>query len=498
MNLFAVVPVFKRQADEPLLLSYAQERQWFLWQLDPHSAAYHIPTALHLRGALDIAALQRSFQAVVARHESLRTVFVDSGERTLQQVLPEVTPQLTRHQIAAGVSVDQREAWIRAFVAERSAALFDLQHGPLMRIDLLTLADDEHVLLVTLHHIVTDGASMQVMVEELVQCYGAFSQGDECELPALPVQYPDYALWQRQWMENGERERQLAYWTAQLAGEQSVLALPTDHPRPAEQSFRGARHALALPPALSQALKSLAQREGVTPFMLLLASYQVLLHRYSGQDDVRVGVPIANRNRAETERLIGFFVNTQILKATFSEALTFRAMLQQVKHTALQAQAHQDLPFEQLVEALQPERSLSHSPLFQVLFNHQNAGRAVATGAASALRVEPLSWEKQTAQFDLTLDTFEAVEGLSAAFTYATDLFDAATIARMGEHWLNLLEGIVAAPDTRVADLPMLNAIERQTIVESWNATATEYPLQTSIQSLIEAQVERAPHAPAL
>ncbi|WP_256584098.1 condensation domain-containing protein, partial [Pseudomonas sp. SDI] len=498
INLFALVPVFKRQADEPLLLSYAQERQWFLWQLDPHSAAYHIPTALQLRGALDVAALERSFAALIARHESLRTVFVEDGERTVQQVLPRLDVALTRQRLPAAVSPQQRDAWGRAFAAERSALLFDLQQGPLLRLDLLQLADDEHVLLVTLHHIITDGASMQLMVEELVQFYGAFSQGRALELPALPVQYPDYALWQRQWMENGERERQLAYWTTQLAGEQSVLALPTDHPRPAEQSFRGARWPVVLPPVLSQGLKALAQREGVTPFMLLLASYQLLLQRYSGQDDIRVGVPIANRNRAETERLIGFFVNTQILKASFSEGLTFRALLQQVKDTALQAQAHQDLPFEQLVEALQPVRSLSHSPLFQVLFNHQNAGRAVATGPASALRVEPLSWQKQTSQFDLTLDTFESAEALSAAFTYATDLFEASTIERMARHWLNLLEGIVAAPDTRVADLPMLDADERRAMVEGWNATATEYPLQSSVQALIEAQVERVPDAPAL
>ncbi|MDD0977659.1 condensation domain-containing protein, partial [Pseudomonas fontis] len=484
---------------EVLPLSYAQERQWFLWQLDPHSAAYHIPAALRLRGPLDIPALERSFASLVERHQSLRTTFVQDDSQTRQVIRPSVDLRIEQVQRPLAAHAEAQAAQIKAFVEEQTQRLFDLEQGPLLRVSLLHLGTDDHVLVLTQHHIISDGASMQVMIDELVQLYGAFSRGLSLEWPALPIQYADYALWQRHWMEAGERERQLAYWTTQLAGEQSVLALPTDHPRPAEQSFRGARHGLRLDARLSQALKQMAQRENVTLFMLLLASYQTLLHRYSGQGDIRVGVPVANRNRVETERLIGFFINTQILKAEVAPQQPFRVLLQAVRQAAIDAQAHQDLPFEQLVEALQPERSLSHNPLFQVLFNHQGSAREQAAQQdEGVLNVQPLSLERHTSQFDLTLETVESAQGVSASLVYATDLFDAATVARMGEHWLNLLEGIVAAPDTRVADLPMLNAIERQTIVESWNATAIEYPLQTSIQSLIEAQVERSPHAPAL
>ncbi|WP_256584148.1 condensation domain-containing protein, partial [Pseudomonas sp. SDI] len=484
---------------ELLPLSYAQERQWFLWQLDPQSTAYHIPAALRLSGALDLAALQGAFASLIERHQSLRTRFVEDDGQTRQEILPTLSLDIVPEQRPLAADAETQALQIKAFVEEQTQRLFDLQRGPLLRVGLLQVAADDHVLVLTQHHIISDGASMQVMIDELVQLYGAYSRGLRLELPPLPIQYADYALWQRHWMEAGERERQLAYWTAQLAGEQSVLALPSDHPRPAEQSFRGARHALRLDARLSQALKQLAQRENATVFMLLLASYQALLHRYSGQGDIRVGVPVANRNRVETERLIGFFVNTQILKAEVAPQQPFRVLLQQVRQAAIDAQAHQDLPFEQLVEALQPERSLSHNPLFQVLFNHQGSAQAQAAEQAEAvLNVQSLSGERHTAQFDLTLETVESADGVTANLVYATDLFEASTIERMGRHWLNLLEGIVAAPDTRVADLPMLDADERRAIVEGWNATATAYPLQRSVQALIEAQVERAPDAPAL
>ncbi|EPL06550.1 peptide synthase [Pseudomonas sp. CF150] len=310
---------------------------------------------------------------------------------------------------------------------------FDLQQGPLLRVTLLRLAEDDHVLVLVQHHIVSDGWSMQLMVEELVQLYAAYSQGQDVQLPALPIQYADYAQWQRDWMTGGEKQRQLAYWQALLGGEPSVLELPFDRPRPAVQSFRGARLEIKLAPALVEGLKALAQREDVTLFIVLLASFQALLHRYSGQEDIRVGVPIANRNRSETERLVGFFVNTQVLKADFDAQLTVTQLLQQAKHRALDAQAHQDLPFEQLVEALQPERSLSRNPLFQVLFNHQSQARLASTSQQLPdLRIESLEWGTQTAQFDLDLDTQETVDGLWATLTYATDLFDASTVQSHG------------------------------------------------------------------
>ncbi|WP_439862469.1 non-ribosomal peptide synthase/polyketide synthase [Pseudomonas antarctica] len=487
------LPLVPVDRNHPLPLSYAQERQWFLWQLDPHSAAYHLPAALRLTGALDIAALEQAFNHLISRHESLRTTFVADNERP-RQVIAEQAP-LTL--VVEALESPPDEATIKAFVEHETRQLFDLQRGPLLRVRLLRLADDEHVLVLTQHHIVSDGWSVQLMVEELINLYSAAQAGQPHSLAPLPIQYADYAAWQRQWMQAGERERQLAYWTVQLAGEHSVLELPTDRPRPAEQSYRGAHVSLALAPGLGDAVQQLAHRLGVTPFMLLLASFQTLLHRYSGQHDIRVGVPIANRNRVETEGLIGFFVNTQVIKAEFNAQLRVEELLQQVKRHALDAQAHQDLPFEQLVEALQPERSLSHNPLFQVMFNHQSAGPE-RQSLPSALQVEGLDWEGSTAQFDLTLSTSESAEGLSATLTYATDLFNADTIERLGRHWQQLLHSLMADPQARVADLPMLDHAEQQQIVSAWNDTATPYPLDRSVQQLIEAQVAATPEAPAL
>ncbi|HEK1769412.1 TPA: amino acid adenylation domain-containing protein [Pseudomonas putida] len=468
-------------------LSYAQERQWFLWQLDPSSSAYNIPSALRLRGALNVPALQRSFDSLLARHESLRTTFVQTPEGAQQRIHAAAPLALPIETVA--------EAELAARVQAEVAQVFDLEQGPLLRVRLLRVAQDDHVLVVTQHHSVSDGWSMQVLVEELVQCYAAFSQDEAPTLPVLPLQYADYAIWQRQWMEAGERERQLGYWTERLAGEQ-FLQLPTDHPRPAEQSFRGAQLALALPDDLAQGLQQRARELRVTPFMLLLATFQVLLHRYSGQGDIRVGVPVANRNRLETERLIGFFVNTQVLRAEVEPGMAFTRLLEQIRDSALEAQAHQDLPFEQLVEALHPERSLSHSPLFQVMFNHQGERAAEASMAqVPGLQVEALAWDSHTAQFDLTLNTFESGTAWSAIWTYATDLFLPETIERLSQHWLNLLQAIVAAPEQRVGELAMLEDSERERIERQWNANGLAFDRSQCIHRLIEAQVRRTPQA---
>ncbi|MBK3434232.1 MULTISPECIES: amino acid adenylation domain-containing protein [unclassified Pseudomonas] len=487
-SVLQILPVSRQQ---PLALSYAQERQWFLWQLDPHSAAYHVPSTLRLRGWLDHAALQRSFDSLVARHESLRTqVHQDEGQ-AFQIIRENGTVAILHEQV--------NEADLQRRVETEIAQPFDLQQGPLLRVTLLRLAEDDHVLVLVQHHIVSDGWSMQVMVDELVQLYAAYSQGQDLQLPALPIQYADYAQWQRDWMTGGERDRQMGYWQALLGGEPSVLELPLDRPRPSVQSFRGASLEIKLAPALVEGLKALAQREDVTLFIVLLASFQALLHRYSGQQDIRVGVPIANRNRVETERLVGFFVNTQVLKGDFDAQLTVTQLLQQAKHRALDAQSHQDLPFEQLVEALQPERSLSRNPLFQVLFNHQSQARLASTSQQLPdLRIESLEWGTQTAQFDLSLDTQETVDGLWATLTYATDLFDAATPNRMARHWQNLLQAMLDDPHQRVAQLPLLEPLEHQVIVEQWNDTAQDYRLEDSVQRQIEAQVRRTPNAQAL
>ena len=478
---------------DTLSLSFAQERQWFLWQLDPESAAYHMPTALRLRGPLDVAALEKSFHALVARHDSLRTTFVMHGEHAVQQIHA-VSPVQLQAQVLAQMPDDTQ---LRHLIEEETRQLFDLQQGPLLRTRLLQLAPDDHVLIVTLHHIVSDGWSMQVMVEELVKGYAAFIQGQTPLLPELPIQYADYAIWQRHWMEAGERERQLEYWVARLGGQQPVLELPTDFARPAVMSYRGARLELDIDAALASGLKQMAQREGVSLFMILLASFQALLHRYSGQNDIRVGVPTANRNRVETERLIGFFVNTQVLKSEVDSQDPFSALLQQVKQTALGAQAHQDLPFEQLVEALQPERNLSHSPLFQVMFNHQTQGLSTAA-PVGGLKVEGLRWDSHSAQFDLTLETVEHSDGLSAALIYATDLFGADTVARMAGHWQNLLRGIVTNPAQSIGELPLLSAAEHQAQLNDCNRSVVPAPEKGFVHQLFEAQAARTPDAPAL
>ncbi|MFV3292776.1 condensation domain-containing protein, partial [Pseudomonas sp. NY11955] len=492
VNLYGVTPIFPRDPEEPVPLSYAQQRLWILSQLGQVGSAYNLSSVLRFRGQLDTQALQRSFEALIQRHETLRTTFELEGERAVQVIHPHTPFELTLEALEGA-----DDSLLRQRVEAQAHLPFDLRHGPLLRGRLLRLAAEEHVLVLTLHHIVSDGWSMPVMVNELVQLYHGVSQGQPVDLPALSVQYADYAIWQRNWMEAGEQEKQLAYWTAQLGDEQPVLELPCDRPRPAVSSHQGARVTVALDNDLAGALKRLAQLQGVTPFMLLLASFQALLHRYSGQPDIRVGVPVANRNRAETERLIGFFVNTQVLRAEFDLQMTFSQLLQQVKQRAVDAQAHQDLPFEQLVEALQVERNPGHSPLFQVMYNHQTQAKG-ARSSLQGLEMEELAWDSHSAKFDLTLDTFEHEQGIGAALTYATDLFDATTIESMARHWLSLLQGIVRDPAQRVADLPLLAEPEHHLIVRDWNATQAEYPHERSIHQLIEAQVLATPDAPAL
>ncbi|QXH37688.1 amino acid adenylation domain-containing protein [Pseudomonas muyukensis] len=491
--------MFRRKPEEPLLLSYAQERQWFLWQMEPDSANYHIPLALRLHGELDAAALRRALEALHARHEVLRTTFAQEGERALQVIQQQVDIDFAcldwRGQAEAG-----SEAALRAFVEAQVAQVFDLGQGPLLRTRLLRLAADEHLLVLVQHHMVSDAWSMQLLLRELIELYGADCQQRAADLAPLTLQYADYALWQRQWMEAGERERQLAYWTAQLGSQHPLLELPGDRPRPPVQSFRGERVALHLPQALVRGLKGLAAAENVTLFMLLLASFQALLQRYSGQDDIRVGVPSANRNRVETEGLIGFFVNTQVMRTCFTAGQSFHALLQAVRQTVLDAQTHQDLPFEQLVEALRPERSLSHNPLFQVMFNHQSDGPAqrALQVEGQALRIEPLRWNKGTSQFDLMLDTHESGDELSAGLTFALDLFDRATVERMGAHWIGLLQAVLAEPQRPLAQIPLLGADERACQLVEWNRTATDYPLEQGVHQLFEAQARATPEATAL
>jgi len=476
-------------------LSFAQRRLWFLDQLEPNSPLYNIASAVRLTGALNVTALEQSLNQIVRRHESLRTTFVAKDGHPVQVIAPELTvplPVVDLHSLSEA----EREAEALQLAIEEAQRPFDLAKGPLLRTTLLRLDEEDHILLLTMHHIISDGWSMGVFVREMGALYEALSQGRPSPLPELPIQYVDFAQWQRKWLQGEELERQLAYWKEQLAGLPPLLELPTDRPRPAVQRYQGAHHSFALSKSLSQALESLSQEEGATLFMTLLAAFQTLLYRYTGQEDICVGTPIANRTRAEIEGLIGFFVNTLVLRTDLSGDPSFRELLRRVREVALGAYAHQDLPFEMLVDELQPARDMSHSPLFQVMFVLQNA--PVQALELSELTLSPVETENGIAKFDLTLMMEERPEGLQGTVEYNTDLFDAATIERMVGHFQTLLEGIVADPDRPISTLPLLTTAEREQLLVGWNDTEAEYPGDKCVHQWFEAQVEQTPEAIAV
>ena len=482
-------------------LSYAQQRMWFLWQLDPHSAAYNLPMAVRLSGELQIEMFERAFSLLLARHECLRTTFRQEGERAFQRVAEPRDPVLAINDLSA-LPEDQRQAQVQQLMHAEATQAFDLQSGPLLSIRLLRLAEQQHVLLLTLHHIIADGWSMNILIDEFMRTYDALVAGRQPTLPALTVHYRDYALWQRSWLEAGERERQLDYWRNQLGDEHPILELPTDRAYPAQSSHQGARLEKVIDAALRQDLKALAQRQGVTLFVLLLASFKTLLHRYSGQTDIRVGGLIANRTRSETEGLIGFFVNTQILRSEVSAQTRFSDLLQNLRQAALGAQAHQELPFDALIEALQPARSQSHNPLFQVMFNHQplvtdlqhvRLDCGLQVGYLSEAQLAG-SGRQHAATSDLMLDTREEGEQLFAAFTYATDLFDAPTIAALAGHWHNVLVSVCADPHQALGEVLMLGTAERNRLIQP----ATIAAALPCVQTLFEAQAARTPDALAV
>ncbi|NOK32233.1 amino acid adenylation domain-containing protein [Corallococcus exercitus] len=479
----------------PLPLSFAQQRLWLVDQLEPGSAAYNLFLALRVEGALDVGALERSFAALIARHESLRTVFVSREGEPVQVILPTVPFALE--------TVDLGEVSDEVVTQRLQAEAlrpFDLERGPLLRAALLRLAPRTHVLWLNMHHIVSDGWSMGVLVRELSALYGAQVSRQPSPLPPLPVQYVDYAAWQRVWLKDEVLEHHLAYWRRQLAGVPPLLELPTDKPRPRVQSQRGAQVPVQLSGALTEALQALCQRERATLFMGLVTAWQVLLSRYSGQEDIPLGSPIAGRTREDTEGLIGFFVNTLVLRTHVDARSPFRELLGQVRATTLAAYEHQDAPFEKLVEELQPRRSLSHSPLFQVLLALQNAPVQALSlpGDSAPLRLLPLEQAEQTTQFDLTLALARTPQGLQGALSYRTDLFEASTAARMVEHLRTLLEAAVAKPDEAVGRLPLLTASERHHLLVTWNQTQAEYPRDATIPRLFEAQARRTPEAIAV
>ncbi|MFE3502639.1 amino acid adenylation domain-containing protein [Kitasatospora sp. NPDC059160] len=496
-------PVEAAERPAAIPLSYAQERLWFLDQMEPDSNAYTVPVALHLLGDLDRSALGTALRQLVARHEVLRTRFPLGADATPVQVIDR-TGKLPLVGIEAG---DWDDARLAQALADEAALPFDLEHGPLARARLFRLAPQEHVLLLAMHHIVTDGWSYRIVIRELEELYGALladrpdrpdrpDGADRAKgLPELPVQYADFALWQRRWLQGEVLEGQAAYWREQLAGLEP-LELPTDRPRPAVRSSRGATHTLTLPDGLATALHKLGQDHGVTTFMTLMATYQILLRTYTGHHDIAVGTPVANRNRSETEDLIGFFVNTLVLRADLTGNPTLREVLNRTRDTALNAYAHQDLPFERLVAELAPQRDLSRTPLFQTMLTVQDA--TLDSWQLPGLDVRTLPLGDDVAKFDLTVTATESDTGLTVDFTYSTDLFDAATIERLATHFQHLLTAVTTDPDARLDDLDLLSPDERRRILQDWNDTTAPYPHDRTVHQLVEQHAAERPDAIAL
>ena len=490
-----VPPILPRTEDVPLTLSYAQQRLWFLEQFAPHNALYNIPITLRLEGTLNQTALEQSLQEIIQRHEALRTNFitVDGEPNQIIQTQNNWTLAVIDFQ---HLSTTKQEIAAQQLAQQQAIHSFDLANEPLVKGTLVVLNDREYLLLLCMHHIVSDGWSMDVLVQELASLYEAYTQGLPSPLNPLPLQYADFALWQRQWLQGEVLQSQLSYWENQLAGAPTLLSLPTDRPRPAAQSFEGATQGFECSKELTSQLTKLSQEQGVTLFMTLLAAFETLLYRYTGQAEMLVGTPIANRNRSEMEGLIGFFVNTLVLRANLSGDPSFSELLSRVREVAMDAYVHQDLPFEMLVEALQPERDLSHAPLFQVMFILQNT--PLSQVELRGLTVTPVKVKSDTAPFDLTLAMENTADGLIGVWEYNTDLFEASTIERMMGHFVTLLAGIVANPQERISQLSLLTAGESQQILVDWNDTDADYPASDCIHQLFEAQVQRTPHAVAV
>ncbi|WP_164002944.1 non-ribosomal peptide synthetase, partial [Pyxidicoccus caerfyrddinensis] len=480
----AIVPVPRTG---PLPLSFAQQRLWFIDQLQPGSASYNMPTFVRMDGPLDVGALQRSFEELVHRHEALRTTFTQQEGQPLQLISPQGQLPLEVTDLS-GLEPQAARAELERRLREELLRPFDLATGPLVRAQLLKSSATEHVLALDMHHIVSDGWSMGVLVREVVALYEAFSQGRPSPLPPLAIQYADYAAWQRQWLQGDVLAEQLGWWRQQLSGN-SPLELPTDKPRTPVQTFRGAQVPVVLSPSASEALKALCQKEGATPFMALLAAFQVLLSRYSGQQDITVGSPIAGRQQGTTEGLIGFFVNTLVLRAQVDPSASFFHLLRQVRETALGAYAHQDVPFERLVAELQPTRDLSRSPLFQVFFALQNA--SMPSVGTNGLTLRPVEVDNPSARFELELNLGETSDGFRGSLTYNTDLFQPATADRIAEHFRLLVEALVSEPKASLASLTMLSEAERRQVLVEWNATASEYPRGSTLPEVFSQVVAR-------
>jgi amino acid adenylation domain-containing protein/non-ribosomal peptide synthase protein (TIGR01720 family) len=490
-----VPPIKPIARSQELSLSFAQQRLWFLSELEPNSPFYNIPAAVRLEGQLNLAALEQSFNEILRRHEVLRTNFRTVAGQAIAVISP-ATPQLLSVIDLSELPPTQQETQVRQLALAEAQQPFNLEADTLLRVKLLCLSEQEYVTLLTMHHIVSDGWSIDVLVRELATLYQGFCQGQPSPLPELEIQYADFAAWQRQWLEGEVLESQLAYWRKQLDGAPAVLELPTDYPRPAIQSSRGATYSFCLSPDQSLALKSLSRQQGSTLFMTLLAAFKTLLHRYTGSNDIVIGSPIANRNHSQIEGLIGFFVNTLVLRTNLADNPSFQELLHRVKEVALGAYTHQDTPFELLVEKMQPQRDLSHTPLFQVMFVLQNAQNSDIE--LTGLTLSTLETDSGTAKFDLTLDMRETQQGLVGTLEYTIDLFEPQTIQRMAGHLQTLLSGIIANPAQRLSELPLLTAEEQSQLLVDWNQAQIEYSQDQCIHQLFEKQVEKTPDAVAV
>ncbi|KGU88549.1 non-ribosomal peptide synthetase [Burkholderia pseudomallei] len=493
-NTAVLPPIPLAPRDGRIALSLAQQRLWFLTQLEGVSEAYHMSGAVRLDGPLNREVLQRALNRIVMRHEALRTCFAREEGEPIQVIQPHADLTMSYHDLR---EAEQSEQQAKNLSQAHASAPFDLSRDLPVRVLLLQLEDEAHVVQVVMHHIASDGWSVGVFLQELSALYGSFiaEQGDP--LAPLPLQYADYAAWQRRWLASGQLEKQGAFWQTNLSGAPTLLELPTDRPRPPKQSHAGASVEVKLGVALSERVKRLSQRHGVTPYMTLLSSWAAVLSRLSGQEEVVIGSPVAGRNRTEVEALIGFFVNTLALRLDLSSEPTVGELLKRTKAQVLSAQAHQDLPFDQVVERVKPPRSTAHSPLFQVMFVWQNmpAGELTIPG----LTIRAVETPLQTAQFELTLSLQEAGDDIVGHLNYASALFDESTVRRYVTYWCRLLEGMTAgAADQTIVGLPLLDEAERKQVVYAWNATERDYPIEQCIHQLFEAQVDRKPEAIAL
>ncbi len=488
-----IPPLQRANTSSRLPLSFAQQRLWFLHHLKPESALYNVPVALRIRGKFDTRVLQQAVNEIVRRHEVLRTTYRMEDGEIWQEIGPAESVLVFWDDLTI-LDAQERELKTEQLVNEEAQKPFDLAHGPLLRIKVLKLGELEHAVEATMHHIVSDGWSKAIFIREFAALYQAFSQGEVSPLAELPVQYADYVLWQRTLLKGEFLNQQLKYWQQQLSGLET-LDLPTDYARPVTMSDKGASIKLTFDEALTMRLKQFSQAEGATPFMVLLAAFQILMKIYAGQHDIAVGTPIANRRKIETEALIGFFVNTLVLRSNLGGNPSFREVLQRVRQVTLGAYQHQDVPFEKIVEELHPDRHLSRSPLFQVMMTLQNI--EAPQMEIAGLQVVPYNLEFSVAKFDLLLALSESTHGLIGEISYALDLFVPETIHRLVKHFELVLEEMVRDPEQRIGELCLLGEEEKQQVLVEWNRTEREYPSRT-IHELFAGQAERTPEAIAV